>query len=299
MLARAIEELEAALAGWLREWTSDGFLLFPSGERDQVVVRIRQELPLQRLRRRVDGYCAEAVRLGFRDVMVGPLERFSTWEGEPAGIVTIAMRSADGQANEITLALIAADSTCWLFEATAGIEARSASVRRTTRLLAELAFLGKGELRRRRYQYRPPAGWILLPHPRGAIWLHPEYPRFAARMIVFDACPVRHGMSEQADRMVATKNRFLELENDSIRAMATGDLRGELRRYHVKPDAPAAISVWEALLVDERFVYRTELEAPVGADQVVAVLEELARTIEPIAPRRVDEDPALLGMWGE
>lgn len=299
MFARAIEELEAALAGWMREWTSDGLVLFPADERDQVLVRIRQELPLQRLRRCVDDYCAEAARLGFSDVEVGPLERFSTYEGEPAGTVTIAMRSAHRQATEITLALIAGDATCWLVEATAGMEARFASVRRTTRLLAELAFLGKGELRRRRYEYRPPAGWILLPHPRGAIWLHPEYPRFPARMLVFDACPVRHGVSEQADQMVTIQNRLLELENGSTRPMAAGDLRGELRRYRVKPGAPGALAVWEALLVDDRFVYRTELEAPDGADEVVAALEKLASTIRPIAARRVGDEPGLLGMWGD
>jgi hypothetical protein len=276
-------ELRALIAGWRREWTSAGFDLAPRDAEDGALVQVKQEQPLRRFRAAVDASAARARRLGYRVVSEGPLERFATCEGEDAGQVSLTLEAPDGGTAERTLAIVVGDDSCWLLEGTA------ARARRVVRLLAELAFLGKGELRQRRYGYQPPSGWALVPHPQCGFLLHPLYPRVPARMLIFDARPRASGAPEELDRLLAIERPAPSRDADELEPVSGASLSGHLYQRPVATSGVGpSLDLWDAVLYDERFVYRCQLEAPRDATSALVAFRALLRSISPVPSRRRD-----------
>ena len=157
----------ALLSTWRRRWFADGLVLTAP---DGCTLRIRTDQRPLRPFHELVGSKAE-------------LQRFITVEGEHAGMIAIAA--------DRVVAMVLADASYVLIEARTIDTAREAWLRDLVHTVARFYPLGLGQPRRRRYMYKPPAGWQPLARPSCAVWLAPDYPRASGRITVFDARPLK------------------------------------------------------------------------------------------------------------
>lgn len=215
------------LRGWTRRDTADGAIFVPPGGDQGDLIRVRERLPLVRFRDLVD----DIVRYGgdlTRAATVSPLERFTTDEGEHAGLVTITNLPP---AFQRTLVLLAADDHATLVDGVTHDPGRFAEHRAAVRDLARGFYLGLGALRRRRYLHRPPPAWIAVARPHAVRYLHPDYPRAGASIIVFDASPSTH------ERALDDYRRLM-IESRDDGAPLPAQQRGELVLHDKLIDGP-------------------------------------------------------------
>lgn len=111
------------------------------------------------------------------------VERARTREDELAAIATI-----DGEAHSRAVGIVWLDDWYAVIDAHGDAGERDARLALVRRLVESDAHL-RGD-RRRRFLYRPPAGWrgALIP-PYHAYWLHPAFPREPTSIAVFPAIP--------------------------------------------------------------------------------------------------------------
>jgi hypothetical protein len=270
---------------------ADGFLLLPPGGAQAGLVRLREKLAPLTMRALVDGAVREAAG---GETKVGPLRRFHTYEGEAAGIVTLEI-DLGGAHVERTLALVASDDLCAVFDGLATRADTFESWRAAVLELARSYYMGLGELRRRRFEYAPPPGWHGVGRPYVTAWYAPGYPNEAAFLQVFDARPLAENPVEVDDRLLTIENQ--RLEPIASAPIAPGrELSGHLLRASVQ-EGGRTVHVVRARLVDERFLYLVQLHADDDALETgLAALDALVASVEPI-PKAGPAPPAHLRHW--
>jgi hypothetical protein len=262
-------ELFDLLSGWTRSPRSDGAEL--SGPHGSAIVLRASVMSIPTLRDVIDREIAPGAA-------ISKLERFTTREGEPAALAT---------------------GECWAIAIAIGDErvslaiGRGANLDHLVRQLGEHAFLGHGEVRRRRYVYATPSRWRGLARPHAARWLHPESPRTAHAITVFDARPTTATEPEIADRLLIAHpthgGEVLPPRPLGVARNAGGNLAGNYARIDLI-DRAGPRSIVRATLQDARFTYVIELAGPtatVGRD--LPTLEALVGSIEAI-PRATTTD---------
>ncbi len=236
------------LARWNRRWLADGLVLVPPGGGGDGSLVIRtQQRPLRPFHQ----------LLG--DASVGPLERFTTIEGEHAGIVAV-----DEPAGPRFVAMIVGDDSYVLVDARTSDRARAPWYRELVHTIARFYPLGLGKPRKRRYMYRPPAGWQAIARPGCALWLEPDYPQTSGKITVFDARPLAWFAPGAVDRFLfIDENPFLEQDagRSQIALTARPGLTGPSTRATGRGRDGTPITLIKTLLQDGRYFYAVELEA--------------------------------------
>lgn len=280
----ALDRLRVLLTGFQRFATRDGVALrSPRGS----TILLEEHAPLRPLRAIVDELC------GGRERSFGPLERFTTEEGEHAGLVTVTFATPRSR---LTVALVAAEVTATQIVATSRAAEDDALVEEAARLLARWSFLGLSERRRRRFAYRPPSGWNGVARPHVTDWLAPECPRDPTVIHVFDARR-RPGGSEEIDRAVTMQSRSMVALPGDLAVIAAPGLRGFVR-LHTGGEG-GATTLAEAVLGDTRYDYVVHLVTPtVRAQERLPILLELLWSIEAAPQARAEESPVST-IWAE
>ena len=164
----------AAISSWQRRWLADGLRLSsPQNAREWLQIRTNQR-PLRPF----------STVLG--DTAYGELEKFTTIEGEYAGMVIAAEPGGVR-----VIAMVVGDDSYVTIEGHSPDPLRAGWCRDLVHTLARFYPLGLGKPRRRRYLYRPPDGWQAVPRTGAVVWLNSEYPRTSGRITVFDARPLK------------------------------------------------------------------------------------------------------------
>jgi hypothetical protein len=279
-------------AGWTRHPMADGFIFVPAEGLAAGPIRVREKLPLRRLRDHVEEAIRESGVEVARLSTIGPLVRFTTYEGEHAGMVTIETALAGGERLERSIALVAGDDFCAIIDGATARASAFATYRDVVRQLAESHYLGLGELRRRPYEYAPPAGWQGIARPYATQWYAPGFPRVAAFISVHDARPLGWTPAEVEDRTLTLENRNVLLR--APEPIAFGGLAGSVWRGAGVQDG-RRIHVVRARLEDARFMYLAQLNADEQAhEEAAGAFGELLASIAPIPGRGGPPAPHLL-----
>lgn len=282
------------LAGW--RWVRNGLdlMLYARDGRD-ARIRIRTRVtPLAPAPQILNTILDD---LQISGLAVAPYEAFATIEGEYCTLLGCGGLH-DGRRVEVAVAILFGDDWYVTIEGVTVpdlIEALRADIRE----LARNYSLGLGELRRRRYRYASPKGW--LSRSRGLIdeW---HAPGGESSLLVFPARPLGETNAGAVDRalhelvvdgFVATADEQRPLNTSRI---ASGIARSVVGTRDGKP-----VHHDVAVLQDERFFYVARLESP--PDALVANRQMFAKLLDSIEPlprpqRDTNEvDPALSASW--
>jgi len=280
-------------AGWTRHPMTDGFIFVPAEGLSAGPIRIREKLPLRPMRAYVDEAVSDSGVEVARASTVGPLERFTTYEGEYAAVVTVESALAGGERLERTIALVAGDDLCAVIDGATARAGAFAIYRDVIRQLAESYYLGLGELRRRRYVYRPPDGWQGLGRPYAAQWYAPGFPANAAFISVYDARPLGWSPAELDDRALTIENKNVVMRAAEPLGFET-KVPGRVWRGGGTQDG-RRIHVVRARLEDTRFMYLAQLNTTEDAyEESALAFEMLLASIDPIPKRGGPPAPHLL-----
>jgi hypothetical protein len=272
-------ELFDLLAGWARAPRADGAEL--SGPDGATILLRAGVAPIPTLRGAIDREVSPGAA-------VARLERFTTREGEPGALAT---------GERWALALAIGD------ERAALAVGRGTGLDHLVRTLGEHAYLGHGEVRRRRYVYAPPPRWRGLARPHSARWLHPASPRTDHVLTVFDARPTLATEPEISDRLLISHSthgcEVLAPRPLGAARNAGGELAGTYARIDLI-DRTGPRSIIRAALHDARFHYAVELAGPtvtVGRD--LPTLEALVASIEAIPYTTTTDRRESFLYWGD
>jgi hypothetical protein len=294
-----MEGIKSFLAGWVRFYLADGYMFIPRDGPERGMVKVSEGLPLVRFRDIVEA----VIRDGgdeYRDAEVGELSRFSTEEGETAGMVTLTVRGPEGAVTERSVALVAAEERCVLVDAATTSPDSFERYRSAVRLLAETWYLGLGRERQRRFEYTPPAGWPIVGRPHAARYLHPRYPNVDVLITVFDAWPLKLSAS-----LLINRSLVHESADESTAA-------GTPETVEISPGLTANVTIFSkrvlgaprrvahAIATDDCFAYRMHLECtPEHADAALETLRALLRSIIPLPRGQAKEASSSSGHWIE
>jgi hypothetical protein len=254
--------------GWTAACAADGevFLRRHGGGG---VVRVRQAWAPATLGRLVD----EVV--GPRRVAPGPIERFTTGEGELASITELSVASAEGLPRRHALALVELGPQAVVVHG----EDEPASFPETaavTRAIAGQVRGGLGEIRSRPFRYQAPASWVARELSDATGYAHPDDPEVL--IAVFHATPRAPGdLAALRQRVVGDAELCLR----GTMVISTRQLVGTVRSF----DLTGAAQVTEFALRDGRFLYAGYLVAPPGRRLAADALINLVRSIEPVPAR--------------
>jgi len=276
----------AALAGWNRRWLADGIVLAPP-KRDGERLSVRGNLrPLRRF----------ASLVG--DAGYGELERFTTVEGEYAGIVVVTEPAVTR-----VVAMVVGDDSYALVEGRTPDPTRAEWFRDLVRTVARFYPFGLGRLRRRRFVYRPPEGWSGVQRHGSVVWIHPDYPRVPAKITVFDARPVEGFAPGAVDRLLfVDENPFAtrDAQLPQTPAEARAGFAGTVVRETGRAADGTPMAVEKTLLRDERYLYVAQLEMRIAdRDECAPAFAELVRSIEPLPASELDQPARHLIHWIE
>jgi hypothetical protein len=173
--------------GWSTEALPHGvFMTHPEGKAVATIAYRERARPLLRLGAMVRSILARTP--GWAATKVASHERLETIEGEHAALVTLA-GTQDGVPAQRDLGFTFGDD---FVSSVGGLCFREAAFRDQTTLVRELTRYDSHVLgiRRRRFEYDPPAGWQPVSLPGQAVdWLAPEYPRQRVSLTVHAASP--------------------------------------------------------------------------------------------------------------
>jgi hypothetical protein len=266
---------------------ADGFILFPPQGRSVGAIRVQdRQRPIRTVRSLVDQAVKEGSAL-ISDIEVGPLKRLVTMEGEFGAIITMGgKRRADGASVERTLGVVYAEDhytrVDGIMQIAAELEGFRTRVLGVTRNLS----LGLGALRRRRYIYRPPAGWQGLARTFRSDWIPRDYPRDNAMIQVFHAKPFSAGPQVAFERMIREDLAYgLEVEPYAPpqplqnRHGLLGEMTMMAGRYAGGPRLHFDLAV----LADPRFLYILRLESgDTGLEDHRAVFRSMVDSVRPL-----------------
>jgi hypothetical protein len=276
----------AAISGWNRRWLADGVQLAPPGSAGDWL-RIRTD------QRPLRAFCE---LLG--DSAYGELERFTTVEGEYAGLVLLA---EPGRIRVV--AMVVGDDSYVLIEGHTRDPLRAGWWRDLVHTVARFYPLGLGKPRRRRFPYRPPGGWQGVPRAGCVAWIDPEFPKVSGRISVFHARPLEWYVPGAVDRlMFVDENPFsvVERTNRPVEFMVRAGFGGSSTTSTGRTADGTRIAMTNTLLRDERYLYALQLHGRQSEwDAFVPVYEELVRSIEPLPSGELDQPAQHLVHWIE
>jgi hypothetical protein len=276
----------ALIASWHRRWLADGVLISPADANgDWLRIRTRQR-PLR----------------PFRDVLgdraMGPLERLATVEGEHAGLV--AVHDPD---EARVVAMIVADDSYVLVEARTADRERADWLRDLVRTVVRFYPLGLGSPRRRRYVYRPPAGFQALQRAGNVCWLSPEFPRISCRITAFDARPLKWFAPGAVDRLLFVDENPFAAKDSPIapsRVATRGGLAGRAIRATGRGRDGTSIAQVQTVLQDEHYYYAVQLDIRAAEwEAFVPIYEDVLCTIEPVPSSELKPSVLAFLHWSE
>ena len=285
-------KLLSTLASWTRVALADGVVL---GEPGGCTIVMRQRVrPIPGLRALLDA-ALESPTTG------GRMKRFTTLEGEHA-----AMAWLDSGDRQAAVAVVVGDESAATVIARGPVAAPGGSpevaLPDVVQQLAEHTFLGLGEIRRRRYCYRPPEGWRGLERPHAARWLHPGFPRIPHTLTVFDARPHLGTGPEIADRLLFTDRTHGQAKDGPqklVPVQVESGLTGSIARIGFTRQGEH-IAVVRATLRDERFAYALELTGPSAS--IASDLPTFTTVLDSVAAipeRRMPDHSDRVLIWGD
>jgi hypothetical protein len=276
----------AAISSWHRRWLADGIRLVSSqtaGEWVHIRTNQRPLRPFSRV-------------LG--DAVYGELEKFTTVEGEYAGLVI----SAEPGGVRV-IAMVVGDDSYVTIEGHSPDPLRSAWFRDLVHTLARFYPLGLGHPRRRRFLYRPPAGWEAVRRTGAVLWLNSEYPKVAGRITVFDARPLKWFAPGAVDRFLyIDENPFAHVDppRAPVAVMVRAGFGGTATGISGRAADGTPLAMAKTLLQDQQYFYAVQLDGRVSEwDSLIPVYEELVRTIEPLPSGEVERPAQQLIHWIE
>jgi hypothetical protein len=270
-------DLMDSIRGWSKSSTVDGVRLAgPDPERGSIA--IHQRVPLRPIPEMIREHAHTS--WGAKGTPeLGPATLFPTCEGEHACLVPVAAQTARGPTDH-WIAVVIGDEHAVLIDGTAA-PAHLTEMRERVHRIAEYYYLALGEMRRRKFEYQPPAGWNGLRHPTSTSWYHPGYPRQMAVIKVFDVRPAAVSAPDVLDRVLFIDTSIINDEPPTP-PIACRTPRG-LVGYVVRGDGTLGgipVSFASAYFTDERFAYFMRLEA--GRDIFAAAMPVLAAMTESI-----------------
>ena len=248
----------AEISTWRRRWLADGVIL----DGDKCRVRIRTDQRPLRPFKQILG-----------DEPVGELQRFVTVEGEHAGMIGV---------NGGVVAIVVGDDSYVRIEGRSTDRARDEWLRDLVHTLARFYPFGLGQLRRRRYMYRPPEGWQPIVRAGCVVWLAPDYPRVSGRITVFEARPLKWYAPGAVDRyLFVDENPFVVPDTTLPPIPVQVAVAGIATRAIGRMQDGTSFTVMKALLQDERYLYATQLDARTSEwESFVPAFDDVLVTIE-------------------
>lgn len=264
-----------------------------------VTIRYRERLrPLQSVAAILRDRAADT---RFRVTNLGPVQPLVTNEGEHAAIVDIAgvLEAPPGggppQPLARSLGFIFGDD--WYSEV-AGVATRpelAASMSDWVRRLVTDSQLMLG-VRRRRYDYTPPATWHGYTRlPLFMTWFPPDHPRIPTSITVYPALPIAAPVDEAPHfgmlRIGPPSTAELVAEAAPAAGIRTGSLAGQRWELSVRDEQGRSMQRTMILLRDERYLYTTYLDRDAAtatdSDPELRAYAELVTSIQPVpTPRR-------------
>lgn len=276
----------AAISSWNRRWLADGVRLSPpgtSGEWLHVRSNQRPLRPMSRL-------------LG--DGAYGELEKFTTVEGEYAGLVVLAE-----QGGIRVVAMVLGDDSYEWIEAHTPDPLRTGWFRDLVYTIARFYPLGLGRPRRRPYLYRPPDGWQGLPRPGAVVWLNTEFPRVSGRITMFDARPLKWFAPGAVDRFLfVDENPFARIDppRAPVSVMIRAGFGGSMATSTGQAADGMQLVLCKTILQDERYFYAAQLESTAAEwGQFSAVFDDVVRSIEPLPSGELERPASQFIHWIE
>jgi hypothetical protein len=277
------------IAGWRRRSIVDGLLIVPPDGIEQGALRVRErQRPLRPLRALLPA-----------GAEIGPLERFTTVEGEHAGLIAFT----DGAGGRRAVAMIIGDDSYTLIEGATREPARASWFLELVRTIARFYPLGLGERRRRRYLYQPPPGWQALAHATFVRWLHPEFPRASGRITVHDAESSEPTVPGAVQRFLFVDESSFVEKDAPIKPAAfrtAFGLDGLITRTTGRAADRTARTLIKAVFKDKLYAYVVQLDCRTEQwqEQVPAYVA-LVRSIEPVPEPTVKESVQQFVHWSE
>lgn len=285
----------STLRGWTRHLMADGAIFVPADPSDRGLLRVREQVPLLPFREIVARLLSDG-RAVFEARAIGRLEHFRTSDGEHAALVSVDLSDKDGARAQRTIACVASDSSLTIFDAVATEEARFAEYNAHVRLVATSWYVGLSQLRRRRYEHRPPREWPAIGRPHVVEYLHPEYPNVPTVIAVMDAIPCSAIDSQDAYCALMIESLDVEPAGHEPLELAAG-LSGQVSFHTTTADGQRRLNA-HAILVDALFQYRAHLEcSPNSFDASLETFRGIVESFKPIPRPDAHMRAASGGHW--
>jgi hypothetical protein len=285
------------LPGWRVRYLHDGVGLVPSDGTGAGAVRIREQVPLRRARDAIASV-REVMRVE-GEVAIGPLERLVTTEGEHAALATLT--AAGERWRQHTIGLVWGDHLGSQIDGTTADPTWGARIEHAVRELTRLHSLGRGELRRRRYEYAPPPDWRAYPRGLIAEWYPPGFPDEHGLITVFPTRAGRDTPASQLDRILHEASWFgfeRQAMLESSEVTTTDGMPGQ--RWVVVGRFPAGRPLRHEIVVfhDRRFLYPLRLETGAqGPPGHLDVFAALVRSVQRVPVPADDQAATALSHW--
>lgn len=227
---------------------------------------------------------------------IGPVDRFITDDGEHAATISITTGDAT-RSLHVHAAYVFTDD---FYSALVGIcSERSTEIRHLVRELAQQDNHALG-VRRRRFDYTPPAGWQPLRRGLSTSWIPPDYPRNEMRLLVYPANPM-----PVVGRAVFG-GVHLNLEDAGWEVIEAAEARTGTTRMGLAYEAQDVVcrrdgaTRLQRIVVARDALYQYPLELWSARQSVEgrAVIDAVLHSIRPLAAA-VETTPELLEHWAD
>lgn len=275
------------IAGWTTEAIPQGIVMLHPGGKQIATIAYRERVrPLRRLGAIVDEILRRAPH--WKTETVGVAERLQTYDGEHAALITV-LGSDAGRPAQRDLGVVFADDFYSSVGALCLAEAFRPEITSVVRELTRADTHALG-VRRRRFEYGPPAGWQPLPMTGFAVqWLAPEFGRDGTKITVYAACPhqIVEGASFDAIESYLGESGQALRSRKTIEQLEVQGLTGssEELRTTLGDGSPTTRRV--ILLRDARYLYPVEmvtsLDLPADHEHL-QTLQRLVQSIRPVPP---------------
>jgi hypothetical protein len=287
--------------GWAVVNEADHLLLEQADAGARIVYRERNH-PLAKVGVLVRRHLAD-----FREFVPNELpdcvERVMTAEGEYGALATIA-GSERGQPAQRDLGFVFGDDFYALVSSVCVRPAHFEMVTSAVRTLVATDIHALG-VRRRRFEYSPPRGWLPIARYMVTDWLAPNFPRDACHLTVYPANPLSISpINVLATLAQSFRGASTQIERERMGTMRTpSGLAGEIAEI-VYVDGPSRLIKQFAVMQDARYNYTLEVTATADAalEAHRAELENVFASVQPIPSVRDlarDMDLATQGYWVE
>ena len=281
------------LPNWTVRYLADGLALTPPEGRALGGIRIRERQPLRSVR---DIILWARGQMSGLEITVGPLEVFTTYEGEYAGIVTL-LGSGEATSYQRTIGMVWGEDFYTQIDGGTDHLQNFGRFRTAVRDLVHLHSLGLGELRRRRFVYTPPPGWRA--YARGLVtdWYSPGFPKVHGFISVFPARAGKDTPASQLDRVLHEMSWFgfnRETSKEPIEITAKEGLQGHCWRFVGRFGKGDRLFYDLVVLHGPRFHYALRLESKKHhLEEHRASFGQMVRSVERLpAPTKEDGSTA-------